>query len=609
GGGEKSIITMSEKSDILLINRDRDFLGAMAGFLQQAGYTVHTAMDMHRSLLALTSNPVGLIICDNILEDISGYDFLRFLKNDPIRDSIPFVLFVPINDQGRAFKAFELGAADFLVYPMELEDFVSRIAEILPPPAKATENQSEPEKNPDEPPSAPTPPLVPSLEERRNDDRTTPLPNLHIDLSRDGLVWIPGVIKNFSHSGIFIETSLLGKAGVSLKIKVPFPGEIVIAQGNIKHVEFDDFDRPVGIGVHLSEDPLWEKIYGFFESVISSSPGTKGQADHEKPASKPSGTILLPDLLLHTPDGAQPPSYEVRFYQSLTGKELDNYKVVSFVGSGTMGGVFKGLDSVLERLVALKVISYELSSQETFRELFIKEARFISKLDHPNIARIYSIGITNDILYYAMEFISGGTLADLIENGTNLNTLKGLDYLLTICQTLDFVWKKNIIHRDIKPENILINDKGVLKIVDFGVAKAVDVDGDGNMPEAIVGSPLYMAPDPIWGQPVDHRSDIYSLGATFYHAFCGHPPFDGPTPKEVLLKHMNDTLVPLKQRNPKISPHLSKIIEKMLAKNQKERYQNYQEIVNDLKAFRVKVLQAKKQKAGTGIPIASARQQ
>ncbi|HNR13631.1 MAG TPA: response regulator, partial [Thermodesulfobacteriota bacterium] len=124
---------MTSRSDILFINRDSDFLEAMAGFLRKAGFVVHTAMDMRNALAKMSENPVGLIICDNVLQDISGYDFLRFIKNDPLRESIPFIFFVPINDQGRAAKAFELGAADFLVYPMDVDDLANRVQEIIVP--------------------------------------------------------------------------------------------------------------------------------------------------------------------------------------------------------------------------------------------------------------------------------------------------------------------------------------------------------------------------------------------------------------------------------------------------------------------------------------------
>jgi len=176
--------------------------------------------------------------------------------------------------------------------------------------------------------------------------------------------------------------------------------------------------------------------------------------------------------------------------------------------------------------------------------------------------------------------------------------------LLTVCQTLDFVRQKNIIHRDIKPENIVINDKGVLKIVDFGVAKKIDVNAPGDVPEGIVGSPLYISPESISGHAIDHRSDIYSLGATFYHVFTGYSPFEGDDTKAILLHHLNSKSIPLKERNPKVSVFLSRVIEKMMAKDPQERYQNYKTIVQDLQSFRSMVIQAKNKRnsllPGTG---------
>ena len=611
---------MSEKNEILLINRDKGFLEAMAEFLRQAGFKVHTALEMHESLLALTFHPVGLILCDNILQDVTGYDFLRFIKNDPLRDSIPFVFFVPINDQGRAFKAFELGADDFLVYPMEVEDFVTRIKEIMAlyypvekeSPAEAV--KATPLLTPD------TAKLIPH--ERRQAKRKQPLPNLKVSLSRDEVIWMPGRIKNFSRDGILVLTSLLGKPGGSLMVKFSLPQGSVTIKGHIKHVAFDDFRQPVGIGITFDQDSEWHEINDYFTSLISAATSgisRKGSPAQQTPQTLPSlgteagKTVFLPyegaeglenTLLLDGFSRNEEESYELRFYHSLVGKQLGGYKAVCLIGSGSMGGVFKGWDSALEREVALKVISYELSSQKTFREMFITEARLISKLDHPNIAHIYSIGDTDGILFFAMELISGETLADLIIRHGNLNTVKGLNYLLTVCQTLDFVRQKNIIHRDIKPQNIVINDKGVLKIVDFGVAQKIDVNFSGDAPEGIVGSPLYISPEAISGRVIDHRSDIYSLGATFYHVFTGHPPFEGNDTKEILLQHLNNESIPLKERNPKVSVFLSRIIEKMMAKDPPERYQNYKEIVQDLQSFRSMVVQAKNKRntllPGTG---------
>jgi response regulator RpfG family c-di-GMP phosphodiesterase len=163
-----------------------------------------------------------LAFCDNVLQDVTGYDFLRFLKNDPLRDSVPFVFFVPINDQGRAFKAFELGADDFLVYPMEVEDFVNRIKEIMAlhyPAAKETPAAESGKAT--LPPASDT--ILPA-QERRQAKRKQPLPNLKVSLSRDEILWMPGKIKNFSRDGMLVLTSLW-KAGFT-------HGEVFTASGS-----------------------------------------------------------------------------------------------------------------------------------------------------------------------------------------------------------------------------------------------------------------------------------------------------------------------------------------------------------------------------------------
>jgi serine/threonine protein kinase len=229
--------------------------------------------------------------------------------------------------------------------------------------------------------------------------------------------------------------------------------------------------------------------------------------------------------------------------------------------------------------------------------MFIKEARFVSQLDNQNIASIYHIGNENQILYFAMEYIEGSSMAELINKEVKLNTLKGLGYFITTCEALDFMSQKNIIHRDLKPANIMINKQGIVKLVDFGVASTLDVDE--KIKEGIVGSPYYISPDSINGLPLDMRSDIYSLGASFYHAFTGFTPFDGDSADEVLLKHLNQELIPLKKRNPKVSGSLGKIVEKMMAKKPEDRYQDYKEIIKDLKSLKAKANTFEKLKNAT----------
>ena len=446
---------MSENQDILLINRDMDFLDAMAGFIHKAGFTVHTAMDLRNALSTLSKSPIGLIVCDNVLQDVSGYDFLRFLKNDPLRESIPFVFFVPINDQGRAFKAFELGAVDFLVYPLEVEDLIKRIEELLdtsegeqPTGAdeeadftdEETESQIEEETAAAEDPHSHDDPFP--LEEPEPPKKSPPAdavaqaPNVRIDLSRDGILWMPGQIKNFTAEGVLVVTALLGKPGVDLDVRFPIGDVQITLKGQIKHVVFDNFEKPVGIGISLDGNEEWPPVLDHLKRLVAPPAEEQGGDDEcEGPrqetvelSPEAVGTMLLPQepkglnntLLLTTDEELDEKPFDLRFYHSLIGKELDNYRAVSFIGAGTMGGVFKGWDSALEREVALKVISYELAEQEAFRDMFIKEARLISKLDHPNIAHIYAIGNPDEIMYFAMEFIDGDTLTDLITKHNNI---------------------------------------------------------------------------------------------------------------------------------------------------------------------------------------------
>jgi DNA-binding response OmpR family regulator/predicted Ser/Thr protein kinase len=592
---------MTDSNNILLINRDEDFRESICQTLRGSGYTVHTAVGMHDALSIIMEHPVDLIICDSILKDVSGYDFLYYLKSDPLRATIPFLFFVPLNDQGRASKAFQMGVIDFLVYPMEMQDFLNRIREIKPP--GATQEDPSPPATPESSAERAIAPDLPAHEDQRNSIRKSPLPSLHIELSRDGFLYMPGRIKNFSRRGLSVETALLGKPGLVLKIRFPLPEENITAEGTIRHVSFDDFQKLAGIGIEMEDSQQWQVVFDYLTALIGHGEKTNGSENGDQvtplPDQKEKTIILtaeergespLPAMLDPRWLKSEETSIESRLYHSLIGKQLDNYKAVSFVGAGNMGGVFKGWDVVLEREVALKVISFELSSKEKFREMFVKEARLISKLDHPNIARIYHIGNLNDILYFAMEYISGGTMADMIREGRNLNTLRGLEYLITICQTLEFVSLKNIIHRDIKPANIMVNQKGTLKIVDFGVAQTTNGQNKGALQEGIVGSPYYMSPDVVAGRPLDLRSDIYSLGACFYHALTATPPFTGKDTDEVLSKHLNENLTPVKEKNPKVSAALGGIVEKMMAKDPNDRYQTYTHIIDEVQALRSRAM-------------------
>ena len=581
---------MTTSNDILLINRDKYFLAQSARALKDEGFTVHTALEMRTALSTLCSHPVGLIICDKDLQDIGGCEFLSFIKKDPLRENIPFMFYVSLNDQGRPSQAFKLGAVDYIVYPIDTQSLVTRINEAFshgsPEPPVLPSKSVQPQKS------------APTGDEKTSDLNPKIVKSFNVQVSRDGILWMPSKIISLSGHSLSIETALMGKAGVELMIRFKKSEGTFILTGRIKNISFNDFQRPAGLEIEVEEDDNWRRLQSVLEqasNVPESAPSNKATAETARNSTVNQSDAPLPaenDLIdadsfeFRSKSEKESASYDKRFYHSLIGKQLDNYRAITLIGIGNMGGVLHGWDVALEREVALKIISYKLASKETFRELFIKEARVISKLNHPNISHIYSIGNSDEILYYAMEFIDGITLKELITNERQLSPQKGIAYLQTVCEALEVVYQNSIVHRDIKPSNIMINTKGVLKIVDFGVAKTHDARTGKAGKKAILGTPLYMSPEQIVGLAIDHRSDMYSLGATFYHALSGAPPFRADNVKELLKKHLNEPLVPLSDKNKKISSDLSRVIERMMAKDPYQRYNDFQEIIEELEPLK-----------------------
>ena len=489
-----------------------------------------------------------------------------------------------------------MGAVDFIVDTLDEEIsrvLIKRIHRLLPSHVEekikpALSEQKSP-KPPDDQVNAVLPVQVETLDHKRISPRLT----VPLEISRGGVLWMPGQVTQISKQGLMIETSLLGKLGMLLHIRIQMhDGKHVVLTGHINHISMSQHSSSANIGVEISPSAEWtETCYyiGKQMAMENHSAATvptateKAAGDGETPPADPQVQrhVYVDPQADDTGDSEGDRTLEIKFYRSLIGKQVGNYRAVSFIGAGSMAGVFKGWDTVLERDVALKVISYKLSAIPAYREMFIKEARMVSRLIHPNIAQIYHIDQIEDVFYFVMELISGGTLADVIKDRNKLNMAKCLEHMITTCRTLDFVNKQNIVHRDIKPANIMINDKGILKIVDFGIAVFDDESNRMKKPEAF-GSPLYMSPEAITGRLLDSLSDIYSLGATFYHVFAGVPPFDGESDEAIMNKHLNEQMVPLRKRNPMASVDLSDIIEKMMAKKPQERYQNYRAVMNDL---------------------------
>jgi len=285
------------------------------------------------------------------------------------------------------------------------------------------------------------------------------------------------------------------------------------------------------------------------------------------------------------------------------------YAIVEPLARGATSEVVKAFDSQRNHTVAIKILSGDLVRNADARTRFEQELRALTELDHPHIARIYASGITAEGRpYFAMEFIDGRSLMHLILEKTEMSLAEQLDLIIQSAEGFQAALNRNIIHCDVKPANLMVEmpdtlgnsppesrdvlavPRWRLKIVDFGLAKIIREDVWDNVAGGRIGTPRYMAPEVAMGRPADHRSDVYSLGATFYHLLTGRPPFDGDTPAAIMEQHISRSLIPPHLFNPEVPADIGEIVERAMAKEPNERYQDYNEMLADLKAAKVALL-------------------
>jgi TolB-like protein len=274
------------------------------------------------------------------------------------------------------------------------------------------------------------------------------------------------------------------------------------------------------------------------------------------------------------------------------GKQLGPYKILSTLGSGGMGEVYRAQDSRLDRIVALKILPIDVAEDEERMLRFEREAKAASKLSHPNVAHIYEIGSSENIRFIAMECVEGLTLDERIKT-RQLEITEIIDIGMQIADALDEAHHKGIMHRDIKPANVMIKEKGQVKVLDFGLAKIFRTAGDAAASEintlkktrsgTVFGTVPYMSPEQALGRKVDLRSDIFSLGAVLYEMTTGKLPFSGAGPGEVLDNIIHTQPDAISRFNYNVPPELERIIRKCLEKDADRRYQSSRDLFVDLK--------------------------
>ena len=257
----------------------------------------------------------------------------------------------------------------------------------------------------------------------------------------------------------------------------------------------------------------------------------------------------------------------------------DRYKLIKPIGKGAFGTVMLFEDKVLDERVIMKFINPQFAADENVRKRFIHEIRYARKVTHPNVIRIHDFLNLGDAAAISMEYFPGHTLGDELKKGGSIPWNQARGILLQITSALAAAHKEEVVHRDIKPANILINQDGLVKLVDFGIAAASgNAETRLTRTGMVVGTPTYLAPEQVLGKPVDSRTDMYSLGIIMYQMFAGKPPYSGDDAMSLMYQHVQGTAEPLYKVNPEISKTLSAIIMKAMAKEPEKRYQSMDEL-------------------------------
>ncbi len=263
------------------------------------------------------------------------------------------------------------------------------------------------------------------------------------------------------------------------------------------------------------------------------------------------------------------------------------YRIEEELGRGGMAKVFKGMDTVLGRPVAIKVLAPQFAEDANFVTRFRREAQAAARLNHPNLVGVYDTGSDDGVYFIVMEYVEAKTLADYLVGGGRIMPDRAIEIAASVCDALSMAHAHDIIHRDIKPANIMVTGRGEVKVTDFGIARMLSGSDTLAQTAAVLGTASYLSPEQAQGRPVDQRSDLYSLGCVMYEMVTGRPPFSGDSAVVVASKHVLEQPTPPSKLNRDVSPGLEAVIMKALAKNPDNRYQTAEELRADLERARL----------------------
>lgn len=268
----------------------------------------------------------------------------------------------------------------------------------------------------------------------------------------------------------------------------------------------------------------------------------------------------------------------------LAGKRLGGYHLVTRLGTGGMGEVYKAMQIALGRVVALKILNADLTKDRSFVEKFLREARAAGKFNHPNVIHVHEAGEDQGTYFYSMEFLDGGSVQDQVAKGGKLSPRRATEIVLQAARALEYAEKVGIVHCDIKPDNLMLTPGGDVRLADLGIAKTLNDKGKAEQSDGVFGSPHYMSPEQARGLSLDHRSDIYSLGVTYYRLVLGKVPFSGKDAREIMEKQVYDEPMPPRRIDSTLPPALYNVLGRMLKKRAADRYSSASSLIKDLES-------------------------